>query len=116
MGIILNIIASLIKWALLPLAFLIGAAFSLSKGEFMAWQKDLAISKDRYGNVLCKYMANATMITNQGYKFGNGKETISSAIGKNVVRQTLTWFGRLWNRILEKLEKQHSLKSIDNNV
>lgn len=116
MGIILNIVASLIKWALLPVAFFVGAIISLYKGEFLKWQKDLAISKDRYGNVLCKYWANVTLIKKDGYKFGNGKETISSVIGKNVVRQSLTKMGRFWNSVLDKLETQHSLKSIDNNV
>ena len=45
--------------------------------------------------------------------FGNRDETISSVIGKNKQLNTLTTFGKNMDRILEFIETDHSLNSID---
>ena len=53
------------------------------------------------------------MIKSNGYQFGNRKETISSAFGKNLENGTLTWFGKV---IVFLLTKKHCIDSIDNLV
>ena len=57
---------------------------------------------------------NTIMITKDGYKFGNEDETISSVLGKNQLKGTFRIIGYCLNRILDKLEKNHSIKSIEN--
>lgn len=112
MGLILNIISSIIKWALLPIAYVFGI---LNLG-YSKYNRDLALANDRYGNVLCSYIFNHLLITEDGYKFGNGKETISSVIGKNKLKNKLTKLGKLIDNILNLLQKNHSINSIDTNV
>lgn len=113
MGFLLFIISSLLKWVLAPMAYLIGCILSLYKGEFNTYQKNLAIAKDQYGNAVCKYLFNAVLIKNGGYKFGNIDETISSCIGKNKKRGTLSFTGKCLDFLLNACEPEHSIKSID---
>jgi hypothetical protein len=106
-GLILNIIASILKWALQYPCYIYGSIVSLSKGEFNEWNKDLALSKDRYGNVLIEYLANQVLIKSNGYKFGNPLDTISKVLGKNKATGTLTYLGFLIAYVLNKLDKNH---------
>lgn len=112
MGLILNIISSILKWILLPIAYVFGV---VNLG-YSKYNRDLALANDRYGNVLCQYLFNKLLITNMGYKFGNGKETISSVIGKNFIKRTLTKRGLFLYNFLEKRQKNHCLNAIDNNI
>jgi len=114
MGALLYIIASFIKWALTPLLYGFGFVISIYKHEGSKWHEQLAISKDRYGNVLGQYLMNWLLITKAGYKFGNGKETISSVLGKNERDNTLTLFGSFWADTLNSIQKDHCKNSIDN--
>ena len=111
MGVILNILASILKWVIQPFSYIYGAIISLSKGEFNKWNKDLAISKDRFGNILIKYIANQILITKEGYKFGNYNDTISKVLGKNKKQNTLTKLGVFLCYILNKLDKNHVEKA-----
>ena len=77
---------------------------------------DLALSIDMAGNVLLRRPMNAWLITEEGYKFGNRKETISSALGKNKRDETLTPFGRGIANLLDFIDENHCLKSIDKMV
>lgn len=51
-----------------------------------------------------------------GYKFGNPKETISSVIGKNQRDNTLSIAGMILRVMLDKIDKNHCLKSINNDA
>lgn len=74
----------------------------------------VAGSEDQHSNLTMKYFFNDTMIKKDGYKFGNPDEKISSVYGKNQKKEKLTWFGYFWGvTFLNKFEKDHSLKSID---
>ncbi len=73
----------------------------------------MAISIDQLGNVLMQHLFNWLWITKNGYKFGNRDETISSALGKNKQLGTLTGFGRLIDGLLDIIDPNHSLNSID---
>jgi hypothetical protein len=70
------------------------------------------VAIDRFGNTQFQSLFNALLITPEGYRFGDFRETISSVIGKNKVAGTLSKNGRTLDRILDFLDKNHSIKSI----
>lgn len=114
MGFLLFIIATIIKLALFPLLYVIGAIAAIIKGEFNQWNYDLAIAQDQYGNTLGKYIWNGLLITKQSKsRFGNNDETISSVIGKNKRDNMLTETGKVVDSILETLDPNHSTDAID---
>ena len=82
-------------------------------GEFSL---QLAISVDQLGNVLMQHLFNWLWITKNGYQFGNRDETISSALGKNKQLGTLTGFGRAIDALLDLIDPNHSLNSIDYHI
>jgi len=68
---------------------------------------------DVYGNVAYATLLNDYFIKKDGYHFGKRGETISSALGKNWVRGTLTWLGLGLCGLLNLLDKDHCWKSIE---
>lgn len=98
--------------------YLYGAICALIRGEWAQYNLNLATAIDQYGNSLCSYLFNQLLVKKTGdvfpYKFGNIDETISSCIGKNKVQGTLTGLGRFVDYVLDLLEPDHSIKSIDN--
>jgi hypothetical protein len=76
----------------------------------------MAEAIDRFGNVLCAPLFNNILINKLGYKFGKGKETISSVLGKNIQVNCLTKLGLFLSNVLNKLQKDHCINSIDNNI
>jgi hypothetical protein len=75
----------------------------------------IAVSIDQTGNVFCKELFNDALIYPKGHRFGNEDETISSVLGKNKLSNTLTWAGKLLDRILNVFEKDHSVISIEHD-
>jgi hypothetical protein len=73
----------------------------------------IAISIDQLGNVMMQHLLNVLWIKKDGYRFGNRDETISSALGRNKNLGTLTLLGRGVDRILDVIDTNHSLNSID---
>lgn len=115
MGFLLFIISLVLKRILEPFIYITGSIIALTKGEWNQYNTDLAIATDQYGNGLSKYLFNILLIKKTStHKFGNIDETISSVIGKNKVAGTLTWLGEFVDKILDLLEKDHSIKAIDN--
>ena len=99
-----------------PLGFIYGILYSLFKSGFSGLGEyflKIAVSVDQLGNVIMQYLLNTLWIKPGGYQFGNRDETISSALGKNKRLGTLTAFGRLIDAILDKIDPNHSLNSID---
>lgn len=117
MGILLYIIAILVS----PLGTLIGIIYSIvsirSWRELNLYFYRCALSKDQFLNVAMRYFFNRTMIKDtkeqRAYHFGNEDETISSAFGKNKKRGTLSNFGYFWDKFLHMLDKDHTLKAIE---
>lgn len=115
-GILLFLISIVLLVITGPLGFIYGILRSLftkgfkGLGEYLL---QIAISIDQLGNVMMSHLLNALWIKKQGYKFGNRDETISSAIGRNKRLGTLTAFGRSIDTILDKIDPNHSLNSID---
>jgi len=79
-------------------------------GEYLL---KIAISVDQLGNVIMQHLLNMLWVKKGGYKFGNRDETISSALGKNKQNNTLTGFGKYIDKILDIIDANHSLNSID---
>ncbi len=116
MGILLFIISIVLLVVTGPIGIIYGFFYSLFTrsvsgiGEYFL---EIAISIDQLGNVTMQHFLNLIWIRKNGYKFGNRDETISSVIGKNLKSDTLTGFGKLLNRVLNSLDPNHSLNSID---
>lgn len=76
----------------------------------------VAYCNDTFANVWGKHFFNRTMIFQDGYKFGNRKEALSSVYGKNQLIKRLRDLGKFIVSILNKIDPGHSLNSIDKNV
>ncbi len=120
MGVILLLVSFILGSVLLPFGFLWFVFKSWYKQTFKGGvsrisdqSRDCAVSIDRTFNVLCEDLFNDILITKEGYKFGNGKETISSVVGKNKVKDTLSYMGKILDSILDWLDENHSIKSIE---
>lgn len=105
MGAILFLIAYIL---FLPLAVINYLVVKNKEGYF----KSSAINLDKFGNREFRTLLNKTLRKENGYHFGNIEETISSALGKNERDKTLTKTGKVLVWILDKIDKNHSLKSI----
>lgn len=79
-------------------------------GEFAL---KIAISIDQLGNVIMQHLFNWLWTKKGGYLFGNRDETISSALGKNKQLGTLSGFGMVIDKILDSIDPDYSLNSID---
>ena len=74
---------------------------------------NLAISLDQFGNVAMASLFNFLLIYSVVNTFGNPDETISSVLGKNKVNGTLTYLGKRLDALLNGIDKNHSIKSIE---
>lgn len=109
------ILAKILKFVLSPIAHLY-AVLTLNPRSHSLYLRELALAEDCYGNKLLSPMLNRIFIKSSGYKFGNRRETISSVLGKNKVKGTLTFIGKSFNYILDVIDRNHSIKSIDYTI
>jgi len=103
------LIAILLSILLFPIGFIV-ALFYPGRRKYLF---RIAVSIDQTGNVVCAKLFNIIFITGAGYKFGKEDETISSVLGKNKKQNTLRFLGKLLDLILDHIEKDHSVKSIE---
>ena len=109
----------LLKWLLIPaiITTLIVSFFKRKVGNgflnISQYLRQVAISIDQLGNVVCSDLFDVTLIKKEGYNFGNPDETISGVLGKNQKLNTLSLVGKILNFILSQIEKDHSIKSIE---
>ena len=75
----------------------------------------MAIMIDMTGNSTCRYFFNDILIKPNGYQFGKDVETISSVLGKNYEANTLLFMGKGVSNTLDDIEKNHVIKSINDN-
>jgi hypothetical protein len=115
-GLLLFFISILLLLITGPFGFLYGLGHTLftkgfkGLGEYLL---QIAISIDQLGNVMMQHLLNVLWIKKEGYRFGNRDETISSALGRNKNLGTLTLMGRVVDRLLDVIDANHSLNSID---
>lgn len=119
MGIILYIVSVVLSILLYIPGLIWGIYKRARKGGFKAvnsYFMDKAISVDQFGNVWASELFNDVMIKGEKkYSFGDEDETISSAIGKNKLRGTLTKAGITLAFILDFIDENHCIKSIEVN-
>lgn len=107
----------LLAMGLAVVLFPIGVLFAiLSGGATYDYFYRIAKGIDELGNTVMGELFNLVLVNKNGYPFGLDGETISSALGKNVERGTLKVAGRLLNWLLDKIQKNHAILSINNNV
>lgn len=100
-------------YTILKLSFRLkfGVLFKVSNGYFYRF----ALAIDQMGNVAMQDLFNDILISNDGYKFGNVDETISSVLGKNEKAGTLSGLGKILVKILNFIDPGHALNSIEYN-
>jgi hypothetical protein len=123
MGTALALVSVFLAMWLFPLGLIITFFINLYKRRWKFSFKRLddqflsiASSIDASGNVVCKDLFNLILIKKGGYEFGKRKETISSVLGKNQRDNTLTGIGKSVAFVLDKIDPNHCLKSIDSLV
>ncbi|WP_051907892.1 NUDIX hydrolase [Flavimarina sp. Hel_I_48] len=115
-GILLFFVSILLLVITAPFGLLYGFFYNLFKnglrglGEYCL---KMAISIDQLGNVAMQHLLNLLWLKKGAYRFGNRDETISSALGRNKKLGLLNSSGLLLDRILDALDPDHSLNSID---
>ncbi|WP_411031282.1 NUDIX hydrolase [Spongiimicrobium sp. 3-5] len=116
LGILLFFISLILLIITGPLGFIYGLLHTLFTKGFKGlgvYTLKIAISVDQLGNVMMQHLLNVLWVKKDGYKFGNRDETISSALGRNKVLGTLTGFGRGIDKLLDFIDPNHTLDSID---
>ena len=121
MGVILYILSRILSTICKPIgiitAFIVFTLECRSFGEFFKRVNDyffeMAKSEDQSGNTSMQFLFNLLFIKKDGYKFGNIDEFISSVLGKNLRMGTLTTLGKGLNWVLNLIDKNHSIDSIE---
>jgi len=114
MNLLLSIIAVVLFILIEPLNFVFVVIIKGHKAS--GYFRSLAVGIDRFGNYQFRTLFNAILKTEQGYEFGNFNETISSVLGKNQRDNTLTKAGRVLVDILDFIDENHCLNSINEKV
>ncbi len=115
-GFLLFLVSIILFILTTPFGFIYGLGYTLLTNSFRGlggFFLEIAVSIDQLGNVIMQHMLNLFWVKKGGYKFGNGDETISSVLGKNKIQKTLTGFGKFMVAILDTIDKNHVLDSID---
>tara|TARA_R110002020_G_scaffold465931_1_gene688023 strand:+ start:533 stop:922 length:390 start_codon:yes stop_codon:yes gene_type:complete len=112
-------IAIILLYLFLPVVvifYIIKYLLTGNKRELKVWFFRSAREIDVFANVVGSDLFNAIFITDGGYKFGNPKETISSVLGKNQRDKTLSLAGDLLRWILDLIDDNHCLNSINDDA
>lgn len=120
LGLLLFVLSQLLGIMLFPVGILCGIVVGFvghrpETGIRTASDKFwlLAVSFDKYGNVVCAELFNATLITKKSvHRFGMLEETISAVIGYNLQAGTLSKAGKTLNWMLNFIDPGHTLKAI----
>lgn len=114
-NLILVMLAVLLFVVLEPISFVYVTLFKkrFNWSRITGYWRNLAVNIDRFGNYEFRSLFNVLLITDDGYKFGDFRETISSVIGKNKVAGTLNKNGKTLDKILDFFDENHSIKSIN---
>ena len=112
-------LARWIRSFLFPVAFLYSTIYLVFvKRELKLYRRYLvriAVGEDQLANVYSQHLFGHTLIKKQGYQFGHEDETISSVLGKNKLAGTLSKRGKLLADFLNRCEKNHVEKAIEQN-
>jgi hypothetical protein len=96
--------------------FIIFAPIGWVVALFFKGRKDylwrVALSIDQTGNVVCGKLFDLTLRTKDGYAFGEVDRTISYALGRNKLMNTLTKTGKALDKLLDIIDKEHTLNAV----
>jgi len=116
---ILSIVAKKLQGFFSPTAW-VGTSFrilfskELGMKDLKKYFEGIAVSYDQTANAENGILYNDIMITKMSLNvFGFPDETLSSVFGKNKRSKTLTKFGSIWSTLLNKIEKDHVEKAIE---
>lgn len=109
LGVLLFIVAYLLFFPLVIANFIVCMVKGFNVTDYF---HSTALSMDIYANREFRTTWNTILRKKGGYPFGDPRETISSALGKNKVRNTLSLTGKLLCFILDTIDKDHCIKSI----
>jgi len=109
----INVILYTVAYIIGVLVIPFGMVYALFKKNVSDYFFILAISLDQLGNVAMSRLFNDILIKPNRDRFGNEDETISSVLGKNQLNGTLRPLGKFLVNVLDKFEKNHSIKSIE---
>lgn len=110
-----NFILISIAILLAIILFPFGILYALFTVPLSPYFRGIAESINQMGNHIMGPLFNQWMTKAHGYKFGNIDETVSSALGKNKRRVTLTKSGKFLDWILNSIDKNHSIDAIEEN-
>lgn len=122
LGLILFIVALFLASWLIPAGVIFALIYFIIKGNWSDLNKYFSrVFKygakiiDIFGNYACAVLFNVCLLKKNEsiYRFGKEHETISSALGKNLKLDNLNKLGLILNVILNTIDKDHSIKSID---
>ena len=116
---VILIVAIILLYLLLPIVatfMVLKYLFTGNKRMISVWFYRTAREIDLFANVVGAEFWNAVFIIDGGYKFGNPKETISSVLGKNQRDKTLTLLGDALRWVLDRIDKDHCLNSINDEA
>ena len=112
-------IAITLLYLLLPVIIIfmiLKYVFTGNKKMLAVWFYRTSREIDIFANVIGAEFWNSVFIIDGGYKFGNPKETISSVLGKNQRKKTLTLMGDFIRWVLDRIEEDHCLNSINEDA
>ncbi len=117
-NLILVILAKLLYLVFEPISFVYVNFFKkkFNWRRLSGYFREQAVAIDRFGNSQYRSLFNTWFVKENGYKHGNINETISSVLGKNQRDETLTKFGMLITKILDRMDENHCKESINENV
>ncbi len=121
MGFLLWIVSNIIYYGLLPIVWVYDLFYYFYNRKFLKAFKEIdndffnvALGNDQKGNIVYKHLFNGWLITKDTVNyFGDEDETVSSVLGKNKLDQTLTRLGKAVCFILDSIDENHCIKSIN---
>jgi hypothetical protein len=111
-NILLTLVAFILVGVFTPFSILWTVIFKPRNLSSYFWK--FAIALDQLGNVTCQYTLNFVFIKKDGVLCGDEDMTVSYIIGANKERGTLTQAGKVLAMILNKIEKDHVEKAVQN--
>ena len=115
-GLILFLTALILVLIFYPIGFIYSVLFTILKSGYKTLDNYLfncSLATDQHANTFLAKLFNDVMVQPGGHKFGNPDETISSVLGKNKLKNKLSLVGKGLDLLLNMIEDNHSIKSID---
>ena len=115
----LLLVAILLLYILFPVIIIfmiIKFFFTGDKRMLLVWFYRTAKEIDVFANITCGEFFTSIFLIDGGYKFGGKNETLSSVIGKNQRKNTLSIAGMILRKLLDYIDKDHCKKSIMEDI